>query len=139
MKSIRQQIELIFLNSDLDDMVSEINLLPFLPGPILHIEDTDQIRGPAPHDSIKQLEQNPRHHPQLRERVRQCQEHLCHLHLFITPHHKRTQIHTERHTKARTQGQMPKKCRTVCNRSRCIMYGTGCDCTWLEEQLNHAS
>ena len=65
--------------SHLDDMVPEVGLLPLLPGPVLHVEDADEVRRPAAHQSVEELEHYAAQHPQLRERVGQGQEHLSHL------------------------------------------------------------
>nr|ACR34377.1 unknown [Zea mays] len=63
----------------LDDMVPEVRLLPLLPGPVLHVENADEVRRPAAHQPVQELEQYAAQHPQLRERVGQGQEHLSHL------------------------------------------------------------
>ena len=60
-------------------MVPEVGLLPLLPGPVLHVQDADEVRRPAAHQAVEELEQNAAHHPQLREGVGQGQEHLSHL------------------------------------------------------------
>lgn len=63
----------------LDDMVPEVHLLPLLPGPVLHVQDADEIRRPAAQQPVEELEQYAAEHPQLGERVGQRQEHLGHL------------------------------------------------------------
>jgi len=60
-------------------MVPEVGLLPLLPGPVLHVEDADEVRRPAAHQAVEELEQDAAQHPQLRERVGQGQQHLSHL------------------------------------------------------------
>lgn len=66
-------------SQNLDDMVPEVRLLPLLPGPVLHVENADEVRRPAAHQPVQELEQYAAQHPQLRERVGQGQEHLSHL------------------------------------------------------------
>lgn len=39
----------------LDDMVLEANILFLLPGSVLHVEYANEIRRPAPDDSVEQL------------------------------------------------------------------------------------
>lgn len=46
---------------------------------VLNIQNTDQISRPAPEKSVKNLQNDPRKHPQLRERVGQSQQNLSHL------------------------------------------------------------
>ena len=60
-------------------MVSEVDFLSFLPGSVLYVEDADEVSGPAAHQSVEELEENAAEHSQLRERVRQRQQHLRHL------------------------------------------------------------
>lgn len=44
------------LIEDLNDMVSEINFLPFFSGSVLHIESADKISCPATHQPVEDLE-----------------------------------------------------------------------------------
>lgn len=44
------------LTKDLNDMVSEINFLPFFSGSVLHIESANKISCPATHQAIEDLE-----------------------------------------------------------------------------------
>lgn len=40
-------------------MVPEIHLLSLFSSPVLHIEHTDKISSPTPHQPIKQLKEDP--------------------------------------------------------------------------------
>lgn len=77
--------------ADLDDVVLEVDVLLLLAGPVLDVEDADEVGGPAAHEAVEQLQQQPRQHPQLRERIRQRQQHLRHLHSQISPSPKTEQ------------------------------------------------
>lgn len=51
----------------LDDMVAEIDLLPLLPRSVLNVEYTDEIRRPAPHETVEELEDEAAKHAELGE------------------------------------------------------------------------
>ena len=60
----------------LDDVVLEADAFLLLAGAVLDVEDADEVGGPAAHETVEQLQQHAREHPELREGVRQRQEHL---------------------------------------------------------------
>lgn len=57
----------------LNDMVSEINFLPFFPCPVFYIEYANEIGGPAPKQPIEELKEDPGEHPQLGKWIRQSE------------------------------------------------------------------
>lgn len=67
-------------STHLNHMVSKINFFSLLSSSVLNIKYAYEISSPTPHQPIKQLKENSRQHPQLRERVRQREKHLGHLH-----------------------------------------------------------
>ena len=64
----------------LDDVVLEADAFLLLAGAVLDVEDTDEVGGPAAQEAVEDLQQDAGQHPQLREGVRQREEHLRHLH-----------------------------------------------------------
>jgi len=65
--------------TDLDDVVLEADAFLLLAGAVLDVEDADEVGGPAAHEAVEDLQQHAGDHAQLRERVRQRQQHLRHL------------------------------------------------------------
>ena len=112
-------------------MVLEADVLLLLPASVLNVEDADEVRGPAPHEAVEHLQDDPRHHPQLRERVRQRQQHLRHLHAN-TPAGGRRLVEMILCSKHRVGGRLGAidPCNAV------DLHGVR---TWLEAQLNQAS
>ena len=49
----------------LNDVISEINFLSFLSGSVLNIQNADEISRPTSHQTVEELEEDPRHHSQL--------------------------------------------------------------------------
>lgn len=54
---------------DLDDMVFEVDVLLLLPASVLNVENTDQVRRPAPNDAVEELQEDAGEHAQLGEGV----------------------------------------------------------------------
>ena len=79
-----KEIQEEYTHTYLNYMIPEVHLLPLFPSSVLHIEHSNQVSSPAPHQPIKQLKQDTWHHPQLREWVWQCEKHLSHLHACNT-------------------------------------------------------
>ena len=63
----------------LDHMVPEVHLVALLPGAVLQVQDADQVRRPAAHQAVEELEQDAAQQAQLGERVGERQEHLSDL------------------------------------------------------------
>jgi hypothetical protein len=72
----------------LDDVVPEADALLLLPGAVLDVEHADEVGGPAAHEAVPDLQQHAGEHAQLRERVRQRQQHLRHLRTNAETRHR---------------------------------------------------
>jgi hypothetical protein len=63
----------------LDHVVPEVHLVALLTGAVLQVQEADQVRRPAAHQPVEELEQDAAQHAQLGERVGKRQEHLSNL------------------------------------------------------------